>query len=331
MSLVSADVSAAKTAKIAGDDTGVGLSVAETVQDIIYNIDPTETPLFSMLKRGKASGVYHEWLSDTYATPAITSAAEGAAFATDTIDGRTRYANPCMIRVRTYEVSGTIQAVSQYGLKKELSYQAAKKMVEIKRDIESILFKSVSGLDVSGTATSSRETEGFEQLLTATNTAYTGTTAGYLLASMTGARAEVSLNSVMNDIWDNGVKANVVMMLAKVKRQVSRWTGVATKYFEQDKKRLINVIDYYESDFGMVRFVTVRWMTDATVTGTEDSAGAFMIVGNFSQAKVAYLRPLQNIKFGQLVKDSVAGSILTEFALEYGHPGNYGWVQGLTA
>jgi hypothetical protein len=306
------------------DPAGVGNSLMEDVTDIILNIDPTETPLMSSLKSKKSKAVTHEWLTDSYASATNTPRKEGVLWSTDAISGRTRKANVCQISHRVYEVTGTMQAVSQYGINKELAYQAAKKMVELKRDVNLILWQGDSA-NPSDTAdfTGARQTLGFHQMGDDESSAYTGD-ARYTIAAMTGAAAEDSFNAVLQDIYNNGPKASIAFMLPKVKRKVSRWTGVATKYFEQAAKKITNVVNFYESDFGVIRFVMDRNMEDPA---TENNH--LLFAGDFSNSATAYLRPWQTKRI-DVPKDAEAGVVLTEYCLEYGHAGSYGYMKAST-
>jgi len=321
---VAQDTASAFTTKMAEDDTGVGLSLAEDVSDFIHMIDPTETPLLTMLKKKRANAISHEWLSDALAAAASNTNEEGDLFESDTITGRTRYRNVCQISIKAYEVSGSMEAVTQYGIKSELAYQAVKKMKEIKRDVNFDLWQNASA-DGDSADMSARATEGYHEMISANAVPKAASgDATFTVANMTGDSAEDTFNAVLQDIYTSGPKASVAFMLPAVKRKVSRWTGVATKYFDQEAKRLVNVIDYYESDFGTVRFIMDRNM--AVPTALHDH---LLVTGDFGAAGIAYLRPFKNMRV-EVPKDAKAGVVMTEYANEYGHPGTYGYMSTST-
>jgi len=310
---VAMDSSAAFTGRMSVSSTGVGKGNREDLSDIIYMIDPTETPLLTIAKKKSATGVAHEWLSDALTAAATNEMVEGGLYATRTMVARTRYTNLCQISWIAYEVSKTQEAVSKAGIKSEIAYQAVKAMKELKRDVNVDLWQNVSAAIDTGANTSARGSDGIHHIAA---TAHTGD-ADYAIAAMTGDACEESFNAVLNDIYDGGPKSNMAFMLPAVKRKVSKWTGVATKFFDQEEKRLINVLSYYESDFGTVQFIMDRQME--AYADTSDA----IVAGDFSNCAVAYLRPFTNERV-DVPKSAFAGVVETEFCCEYGHPDSYG-------
>jgi hypothetical protein len=319
MTIVASDTNAAFVTNMAGSATGVGKGNSEDVSDIVYNISPESTPLLSMLPRTKASGKYHEWLTDTLAAGAANAKDEGALFASDDLEGRSRVSNPCVISYRVYEVTGTQEAVSKKGVKSELAYQAAKKMKEIKKDIDYQLWLG-SAAQGDTADMSAMNNDGFDHLAKNHVSAHTGTTS-FATAALTGDVAEAAFNTMLQDIWDDGGEPTMAFMPGVVKRLISRWTGVATKYYDQKEKKILNVVDWYVSDFGEVQFAIDRQMDAALIQGDVQ-----IFAGDFSNAAVAYLRPLQ-AKGLVTPKDTTAGVVLTEYTLEYGDKNAYGWMK----
>jgi len=321
MSITVVDSASAFPAKMAVNVTGVGKGNAEDVTDYIINISPEETPLLTSLPKKRASATYHEWLYDDLASAATNVKAEGALFATETIAARTRVSNYCQISYKVYEVTGTMEAINKYGVSSELAYQAVKMMKELKRDMDLDLWRNalVAHGDTADLTGASRELNGFHAIRA---TAHTGT-AQMPTTSLSGAAGEADFNYVMSKIFDNGPTSNIAYMLPSVKRLVSRWTGVATKNFDQDAMKVVTVIDIYQSDFGTVRLVMDRYM-EAFTQGSDA-----IFVGNFDNAAVAFLRPFQTKRLPS-VKDAMAGVVLAEYTLEYGNPNSYGAVLAST-
>ena len=116
--------------------TYTAIGQREDLSDVIYNISPTDTPLLNSLARGKATGVYHEWQTDSLAAATTNDAAvEGADACDATMSPATRLGNYTQIVQKTIKISGTLEAVDKAGRKSEKAYQLSKASAELKRDI----------------------------------------------------------------------------------------------------------------------------------------------------------------------------------------------------
>lgn len=96
------------------------------------------------------SNVYHEWTRDSYRTPDGTNGAvEGAdaAYSAQTQPGPLN--NRTQIFQDTLSVSNTAETVKKYGRASEINRLKAKKMIELRRDIEAAAIGS--GAAVTGT------------------------------------------------------------------------------------------------------------------------------------------------------------------------------------
>ena len=69
---------------VSATSTYTGAGLAEDFEDIINNLSPSDTPLYSMAKKVKATGKYHQWQTDSLAAAAANKQLEGddATFAT---------------------------------------------------------------------------------------------------------------------------------------------------------------------------------------------------------------------------------------------------------
>ncbi len=112
----------------------------EDLSDVIYRIDPTETPFMSGIEKEKASAVNHEW--QTQALAAVNTAnaqLEGDDAVADATTSTVRLGNVCQISRKTPRVTGTQRAVEHAGRDDEMAYQEMLKGLELKRDMEAIL------------------------------------------------------------------------------------------------------------------------------------------------------------------------------------------------
>jgi len=319
MTFIAVDGTSAHTARMAGAVDGVGLHNAEDVSNFIIMIDPLETPLLSSLPRKKATGVLHEWLTQNLADAASNTKVEGRVYATKTAQISTRVSNMCQISDKVFEVSGTQQAVTKYGVTDEIARQAVLCMKELKRDINYDLWQgSAASAQTGGPAgtASARQTDGFAEIQPS---AHIGT--GELTqAAFSGATCEGYFIDVCGLIYAHGPSPNIAYMLPSTKGKVSRWEGVGDKQFNQQDKEVITVIEVHENDFGTVRLVMDRQMTAVS----QSVAGIF--VGNWDNAALAVLRPFEQKLYPDIPKDATGGVVQVEWCNEYGDVNSYGGV-----
>jgi len=265
----------------------------EDVSDIITNITPTETPLYSMFGKTKAKATYHEWLEDELNAPGSNAQVEGANYPDATSTTRSRKGNYTQIFAKTAKVTATQEAVAKYGIKSELAYQMANRMKEIAKDVEYAIINNTS--KVAGDASTARQMGGIQAFVT-TNVDDNGGTARDLTEDL--------LNDGIQSAWQAGGDPNVVVVCGKHKRTISGFTAGATKYLEAEDKRLVAAIDVYESDFGVVRIIPHRYMLTDML---------FILDTNYW--KTAYLRPFK-VKDIPPTGDYVAKVIIGELTLE---------------
>src|SRR5262245_56308589 len=112
----------------------------EDSSDIIYRIDPTDTPCMTGFERETARAVNHEWQTQALAAVnSVNSVLEGDDATTDTATPSVRLGNICQISDKVARVSGTQRAVEHAGRDDELEYQEMLKGLELKRDMETII------------------------------------------------------------------------------------------------------------------------------------------------------------------------------------------------
>jgi hypothetical protein len=134
--------------------TQTAVGEREDLADVIYRIDPDETPIFSALKKETSNGIFTEWqVQELAAASATNYANEGAnaTFATPT--ATVRFGNYHQISVKDVAVSGTLEAVDKAGRDREMAYQRVLKSLELRRDIE----KSIGDTDVARDASDPRK------------------------------------------------------------------------------------------------------------------------------------------------------------------------------
>ena len=271
----------------------------------------------------------------------------GAAFAV-TGPNRTRLGNYTQINGKTIAISGTRRAVDQAGIADEYAYQLKKRGTELRRDLEFDLIHSynVSGAFSTTQGNTARTFGGYQAwinnpLTVELNSAgVTGDNYGLGthapgLGAVT-ARTALSLSqmdSVMQKIYQEGGKANKIMLSPKLRRDFSDLmvtdSGVR-RNIDMDGK-LRQSVDVYMSDFGdlmvMPNYIMgLQSTTDGTAsTETRDSCALVYDPMWFS---IATLRPLQEVDVGQR-GDSTVGMMVEECSLEVKNPLGCGAIYNL--
>jgi hypothetical protein len=287
----------------------------EDLSDMIYRIDPTDTPFMSGAEKEKATAVNHEWQTQALAPQSTNNAQlEGDDPSASQITAAVRLGNLCQISYKMAQVSGTQQAVDHAGRDNELAYQEMLKGLELKRDIESILLTNQA--KVTGSTSTPRKTASVLSWI-ATNTSK-GTagspadppnpsdgTGVRVDASVPIAFTEARLKSVLSLTWTNGGKPGIIFTGAFNKQVFSTFTGRSTAIEEAKSKKIVASVDAYESDFGKLKVVANRFQRPRDV-----------LVLEMDKWAVAYLNG-RNMTSIPLAKtgDSDRRQILAEYAL----------------
>lgn len=228
-------------------------TLREDLLDIITNLSPTENQLATGLNKSKAASSVHSWLIDSYDATTTSSTdkkeVEGADYGAGDVTNPTRKTNYTQIIKSDWKVSGTEQATNHAGMQSPKAYHMAKSMVHWKNKLE---WSLVNGVAAIGSAAVARELGGiFDQVTT------------NKVANSAVAFTETLLNDYFGQVWGTSAKApDAVYLGAKGKRVISGFTAGSTKFTQVADKRLINTVDVYESDFGVVKVFLHRFIND---------------------------------------------------------------------
>jgi hypothetical protein len=237
--------------------------VAEDVEDKIYNFNPSDAPLVSMLDRVQIGQVFHEWNRDTFKTPSLSAAIEGADASYAAQTQPTPLNNRTQIFQDTVSVSNTGEVVKKYGREREINRLKTKKMIEIKRDMEfSFLSNGASVTGTSGVAAQARGLYGFitNSRLGATGVAPNPVTNSAPTAGTLTAIDEAIFKTAIQTAFENGGDASVVLCSPAHKVKISSFTGNVTRFVEVGSSpATVNAaFDFYRSDFGVTKIMPNR-------------------------------------------------------------------------
>jgi hypothetical protein len=240
----------------------------EDLSDVIYRIDPSDTPFISGIEREKATAVNHEWQTQSLATVDTANAVlEGDDATTDAVTVTTRLGNICQISDKVARVTGTQQSVEHAGRDDEMAYQEMLKGLELKRDMESILCGTNQAKNTGAAATARVTASVLSWIKTNVSKDDVGAGANPSAADGTGTRTdgtqraftEAQLKSVLSSCWTNGGKPDTIMVGAFNKQTFSTFTGRATPMEQATSKKIVASVEVYESDFGTLKVVANRF------------------------------------------------------------------------
>ena len=238
------------------------VGIEEDVSNIISNIDPMDSPFYTLIQKGRVHNTLYEWQEDEYDAVVDNAAVEGADAAPANHVPTVLRANRTQIFTKTIEVSNTAPAVATYGRSNELAYQSAKKAAELKRDIEGALVGRVQDAEAGDNTNIPRR---FGNVL--------GQDAGQTAASLILARqssgdatngaplTEDNLLNLHQRLFEEGATSvNTLMVTPKDSRTIASFMNSAGR--ERDfgaMKKLVNVVDLYVSPYGEMKVVMNRF------------------------------------------------------------------------
>lgn len=285
----------------------------EDLSDMIYRIDPTDTPFMTGIEKAKATAVLHEWQTQALAAVNTSNAQlEGDDASADATTPTVRLGNICQISRKVPQVSGTQQAVEHAGRDNEMAYQEMLKGLELKRDMEGILCGTNQAKN-AGNASTARVTASVLSWVKS-NTSKGASGADPSAADGTGTRTdgtqrvftEQLMKTVLQSIWNNGGKPDTIMTGGFNKQVFSTFTGRASPFEETKAKKITASVDAYESDFGTLKVVANRFSRPRDV-----------LVLQMDMWAIAYLNGRKMVSIPLAITgDSQRKEVLSEYALE---------------
>tara|TARA_R110002095_G_scaffold110116_1_gene96374 strand:+ start:9723 stop:10730 length:1008 start_codon:yes stop_codon:yes gene_type:complete len=316
--------------------------IREDLQESYTMISPEETPFQMAIRTESCSNTLFEWpVVALAATNSANRVIEGeSAPGNDAPTLALRFSNYTQISDKVAEVSHTAQAVDAAAANvQRLSEQVVIKMKEMKRDKEVMLLSNVAA--AAGSSGNARSTAGLPAWLS-TNTIFeaggadptlSGTTEGFPNAIATVGTtpvvfAEADLNQLIEDIWTEGGNPTLIMVNAGNKRRVSTaFAGNATRYKDTVDKKVINSIDFYDSDFGELTIVPNRFQPTNNAGGADNNYNVFVLDPDY--AAISYLDEVQQKPLAE-TGHSMRTLIWCEYGLQIDNEKAHGVIRDTT-
>ena len=279
----------------------------EDLQNIIYNITPTDTPFMSSIGTGTATFTKHEWQTDSLASAASNAQIEGDDSPSAAMSATSRVLNYTQISYKPVMVSGTQEAVIHAGVNSELAYQIAKAGKELKRDMELDLTGKNAATAGSRNGGAARKSRGFESW-TVTNNSYGSggsNSSGSVTDGTQRVLTEALLKTELKSCFDNGGEPDLLLVGSFNKQKVSGFTGNSTRMDMAEDRNLVATIDVYVSDFGEVRVVADRVLR---------SSGRSALLVETEMFDTAFLRPFETQELAK-TGDAMKRLLVAEWTL----------------
>ncbi len=216
---------------------------------------------------------------------------------TDESRARTKVTNYTQIFQRGIQISHTMRSVLQAGVADEFTFQIARRMMEIERELDSSVILGIKSAD-GGSDTSYRSMGGLLE--------FTSASGGNTTTTVENITPTV-INAMVKGIWDDGGSPNFVLVSGALKQKISAFDQ-ANRRSTFDSTVAGYVVDKFVSDLGFMLDVIVDpWMPDDVA-----------IVGDLNKIR---LLPLRNdsmraeelAKTGRTWKAQVTGQYTAEF------------------
>ncbi len=227
---------------------------AEDVSDVISNISPEETLFTASIGTQNVSAVLFEWQEDSLVAVEDLAAIEGAAAADDTLTPTVMRNNRTQIIQGVVRVSGTVEAVKQYGRSNEGNYNLAKRGVELRRSLENALIGTGQAAVVGDATSVARKMAGHEPLIAA----------GVIEDASAAALTETLVLNVLKKVYDAGgsvrrmhIKPADATIVANFATATGRERDIG------NTELIVNVVSRYISPYGSIDiFLNRRIKTD---------------------------------------------------------------------
>jgi len=266
--------------------------------------------------RGYA-GTTAEALADNKVTNILGNAAlEGADKPGARFTTRVRRGNYTQIFTAVVEVSGTDIAASQLGLADEMDYEKQERLRELLRDMENTVINGGQpSSNPEGSSSVRRTMKGIIRHLSS-NIFHTGDS-GF----PTGTDLdEAKINYVLRKIWESSSgNADLIVVGGFQKRKINAFCADSRTYGANDTT-FTNMVSIYESDFGVCRIITSRWMPQDAALFLDSSRTSVLPLAGRS----FYFKPLASSG------DYESGELIGEYTLELRNEAAHGIIRDLS-
>lgn len=291
----------------------------EDLENTIYNIDPSETPIFTMAGKRSVSNVVYTWQTEKLPGVNTNNAqVEGFTFTRKKGNRTVRIGNVVQISSTDASVTGTQEASNPAGKAGgEMAHQLAIAAKAFKRDLEAIAAGAQPRhdgheVDEETGEDDARQTRGFEHWITSHASYGAGGSNGAdQYAPITDGAIrdfdEELLSDVLQAAYDDGAEPTELFLGSYAKRIFSTFRGRESSQVLVGKAEAVNTIDVYASDFGRIKARPSRFHRQRTA-----------LILDPRMLKIAYFRRMFTTPQAQ-VGDVKSKTIIAEWGTHMGN------------
>ncbi len=315
-------------------------TIREDLGDLIDIMTPADLPYHALFEEEGVGDVYHDWSQDEFANPTVAASdVEGGAPTFAKLLEPVRGTAGVTIVKKAVEVSDTHRVTIQAGFEDAYNYLMWKQAVAAMKQMEVNLHYQVGGTAKHTAEDTARPCSGLWWWLTeASNAAIVvgmdfGSTdpfepykpANFIFPSVPGNLTRKQLHdSIIEPGWNQGMNINgaIFMCGSKVKRLISEFAlvysdanAVQRRNIGAHEKRLVETIDFFETDFGTIAMNLDRYMS---TTVSETWAGRAGVQRNATglllepdKVKRIVLRGLSHVPIAKTT-DGTRGMVVVE-------------------
>jgi len=307
----------------------------EELDNFVSMITPTDTPIYSMAGKEKASSKHPEWEYEELDAVGDNAQPEGNEYTFDAVSPPTRVGNYTQIFTKTFRFSGTQQAVSNAGNAEKRAHELMKKGKALRKDMEKAIVQNTAS-----TNSDPRRSGGLPTWLTSNVSRGSGGSSGGFSSGVTTvettgtqrAWTKALTDSVLQQVYESGGDVTTVVTSPYNKGVFATFmsdSNVASFRYAAGKgtKTIIGTADIYESPWGPVKVMPNRVMSNSA----GDARRIFVL--DPGMVKWCTLRPIQEDKVAK-TGDAENGVLIAEGCLKVVNEAGIGVVAdvyGLTA
>ena len=266
--------------------------------------------------RGYAGTTAEEIVSGQAINILGNAALEGGDKPAARFTNRSRMGNFTQIFTAAVEVSGSDLAASQLGLADEMDYQKQERLRELLRDLENTVINGgAPSANPQGSSSVRRTMKGILSHLS--SNVFTAGTGGLPAGT---ALDEDKINYVLRKIWENSNGTiDTIVVGGFQKRKINSFLS-AVRGYTSGETTYRDGVSAYESDFGLCKIVTTRWIPQDAVLLLDSSRVKVLPLAGRS----FHFKPLA------ATGDAECGELIGEYTLELRNEAAHGVIRGLS-